>query len=147
VAQRDVSALAMLFHVQTGNAQLTDDAAMPSSPRLPRTTADIATGTGLHLFLGIAVALPFYRIYRRTRTPGEASATYALRLLEVVPATEAHNSAVGLRASTTRSCRARRGDAKQPAGKDILAEAGVLPHEVLVRKKTGFGVLLERGLP
>jgi tyrosine-protein kinase len=87
-----IEQLTSLVGLQTGGVEIAQTASAPSTPALPRTKMNIAAGGVLGLILGIALAIVFYRLDRRPKTPEEIADAYRLPLLGVVPRTPALRS-------------------------------------------------------
>lgn len=81
--------LGVLASLQTGNAELVEPAATPSSPSSPRTARNTALGALIGLLLGIGLAFLLERLNRRLRTPDEAAAAYGLPVLGTIPLSKA----------------------------------------------------------
>lgn len=86
---RQVSQLETLQALQTGNAEVVDEADVPTSPSSPKTATNTMLGGAFGLMFGIGLALLLERLDRRIRQPGELGDTFALPILGTVPNSEA----------------------------------------------------------
>ncbi len=77
--------LAVRATLQTGEAQLVQPAAEPSSPSSPKTTRNVALGILLGLILGISLALLRDQFDRRLKTVEEAESAFELPVLATIP--------------------------------------------------------------
>ena len=83
--QRQISGLATLQALQTGNAELVQRATPPTSPSSPKTVRNTALGWILGLLLGVVVAALLERLDRRLRQPKDFEDAYGLPVLTEVP--------------------------------------------------------------
>lgn len=81
--------LGVLASLQTGNAELVEPAAVPSSHSSPRTRRNTALGALIGLLLGVGLAFMLERLNRRLRDPEEAAAAFELPLLGAIPLSKA----------------------------------------------------------
>lgn len=81
--------LQVLAAVQTGNAEVSQPAAAPTSPSVPRTSRNIAIGLVLGAFIGVLLALLRSRLDTRLHSVDEATAFTRRPLLTVVPESRA----------------------------------------------------------
>jgi len=81
--------LAILAALQTGNAELVQSAAVPTSPSIPKTRRNVLVGVLVGLLLGVGLALLMERLDRRLKSADELAETYGLPLLGAVPQTRA----------------------------------------------------------
>lgn len=81
--------LQVLAAVQTGNAQVSQPATVPTSPSVPRTSRNVAIGLALGLFIGVLVGLLRNRLDTRLHNVDEATAFTRRPLLAVVPESRA----------------------------------------------------------
>lgn len=79
--------LSALAGLQTGDAEVVQTAAVPSAPALPKTKLNVAAGGLLGLILGIALAMVFYMLDGRAKSPEELAELYGLPILGAVPRT------------------------------------------------------------
>jgi capsular exopolysaccharide synthesis family protein len=77
--------LGVLAELQSGNVQLAQAAAVPTSPSSPKVSRNTVLGALLGLLLGLAAAFLLERLDRRIREPKDLEAIYDLPLLGVVP--------------------------------------------------------------
>jgi capsular exopolysaccharide synthesis family protein len=83
--QQQLNKLQTLASVQTGNAELTQPADVPSSPSSPRPVRNGIFGGLLGLVLGIGAALLFERLDRRVREPEQLREAFGRPLLGTIP--------------------------------------------------------------
>lgn len=83
--QRRADELDLLRSLQTGNAQLTERASVPTVPSTPRTRRNVAGGFVVGLVLAGVLIAVLERRDRRLRSPQEAAAVYDAPLLTIVP--------------------------------------------------------------
>jgi capsular exopolysaccharide synthesis family protein len=83
--QRQISRLATLQALQTGNAELVQRATPPTSPSSPKTVRNTILGWILGLLLGVGVAALLERLDRRLRQPVEFEETFGFPVLTEVP--------------------------------------------------------------
>lgn len=77
--------LAVKATLQTGEAQLVQQATEPSAPSSPKKTRNVALGVLLGLMLGIGLALLRDQFDRRLKTAEEAESTFDLPILATLP--------------------------------------------------------------
>jgi polysaccharide biosynthesis transport protein len=77
--------LLLLEAVQTGNAEVTDSASVPSSPASPKPVRDGILAAIFGLVLGFALALLLDMLDRRIKSVEEFEQRYGLRALTTVP--------------------------------------------------------------
>ena len=77
--------LGLLAALQTGNAEVVQQAEPPSSPSSPQTARNTAVGVALGLLLGLALAGLLELFDRRLKDPGEIEAIFARPLLGTIP--------------------------------------------------------------
>jgi capsular exopolysaccharide synthesis family protein len=87
--QRQISRLATLEALQTGNAELVQHATVPTSPSSPKIVRNTAVAWILGLLLGVALAALMERLDRRLRRPAEFEETFGLPVLTEVPESKA----------------------------------------------------------
>jgi receptor protein-tyrosine kinase len=98
--------LAVSAALQTGEAQLVQQALAPSSPSSPKTTRNVALGILLGLILGISLALLRDQFDRRLKTVEEAESAFGLSVLATVPESDQiGGAATGLRGEEAESFR------------------------------------------
>ena len=83
--QRQISRLATLQALQTGNAELVQRATVPSSPSTPKPVRNTILGWFLGLLFGLGLAFALERLDRRLRQPREFEETFGLPVLTEVP--------------------------------------------------------------
>jgi capsular exopolysaccharide synthesis family protein len=83
--QTQISRLATLQALQTGNAELVQRATPPTSPSSPKTVRNTVLGWILGLLLGVAVAALLERLDRRLRQPKDFEETFGLPVLTEIP--------------------------------------------------------------
>lgn len=71
--------------LQAGDAELVQEAGVPTSPSSPKTTRNLALGILLGGALGMALAALFERIDRRIRTEDELEGLFGLPILARIP--------------------------------------------------------------
>lgn len=81
---REISRLQALEALQTGNAELVQEAQPPTSASSPRTARNVVLGGLLGILLGIALAALFHRLDRRLRDPKEFEETFKLPMLATI---------------------------------------------------------------
>jgi succinoglycan biosynthesis transport protein ExoP len=77
--------LDILASLQTGNAELAEAAAVPTSPSSPKTVRNTGLGVFLGLLLGVGLALLFERLDRRVRDPKEIEEIFGRPILGAIP--------------------------------------------------------------
>jgi capsular exopolysaccharide synthesis family protein len=77
--------LRLLAALQTGDAELVQSAAVPSSPSSPSTKRNAVLGVLLGLLVGVGLAFAAARFDRRIRDPSELEDAYGVPLLGAVP--------------------------------------------------------------
>jgi polysaccharide biosynthesis transport protein len=82
---RQVSQLKALEALQTGNAEVVQNATEPTEPSSPKTVRNTVLGGLLGLLLGTALAVFLERFDRRLRSPKELEAGLGTSLLVAVP--------------------------------------------------------------
>lgn len=83
--QRQLSSLAAFQALQTGNAEVVQQAEVPDSPSSPKTTRNAVLGALLGLLFGGSLALLLERLDRRLREPKEFEAAFGLPMLATIP--------------------------------------------------------------
>ena len=83
--QKQIARLQTLRDIQTGNAEVVQEASPPSSPSSPDVTRNTAFGLALGLLLGIAAALLLERFDRRIKDPSELEEAFSYPVLGTVP--------------------------------------------------------------
>jgi capsular exopolysaccharide synthesis family protein len=81
--------LTVLGSLQTGNAELVQEAEPPSSPSSPNLVANTAVGAIVGLIVGVGLALLLYSLDRRLREPDEIGEILQRPVLGVIPASQA----------------------------------------------------------
>ena len=79
--------LQILASLQTGNAEVAQEAVPPPDPSSPKTVRNVVLGLALGLALGVGLALLFERLDRRLRAPKEVEDIFERPVLAVVPET------------------------------------------------------------
>jgi tyrosine-protein kinase len=79
------NSLQILSQLQSGEVQLEQTAAPPTTPSAPKVTRNTVIGVVLGLLLGLAVAFLLQRLDRRLREPSDLEEVYDVPLLGVVP--------------------------------------------------------------
>jgi len=77
--------LEVLGALQTGNAELVQPAAAPTSPSSPQTERNVALGLLLGLFLGVGLALLREQLDRRVRDIEDVEELFAVPVLGTIP--------------------------------------------------------------
>jgi capsular exopolysaccharide synthesis family protein len=83
--RRQADQLRVLASLQTGNAELVQEAAPPASPSSPRTVRNVVLGVVVGLLMGLGLAFLLERFDRRLRDPEEIEATFGRPILGTVP--------------------------------------------------------------
>lgn len=83
--QRQISRMATLEALQTGNAELVQRATAPASPSSPKTARNTILGWILGFLLGVCVALLLERLDRRLRQPKDFEEVLGVPVLTEVP--------------------------------------------------------------
>jgi capsular exopolysaccharide synthesis family protein len=83
--QDRAQSLGVLAELRSGNVQIAQAAAVPTSPSSPKTTRNTLLGAVLGLLLGLGIAFLLERFDQRVREPKDLEAVYGLPLLGVVP--------------------------------------------------------------
>jgi succinoglycan biosynthesis transport protein ExoP len=86
--RKQVSRLETLEALQTGNAEVVQEAEPPTSPSEPNVRRNFAFGAVLGLLLGLGLALLLERLDRRLKDPQELEESFSLPILGTVPETE-----------------------------------------------------------
>lgn len=81
--------LELLASLQTGNAELVQEAEVPRSPSSPDTVRNIALAIVLGLVLGVGLAFLLERLDRRVRDPKELEELFERPLLAFIPESRA----------------------------------------------------------
>jgi succinoglycan biosynthesis transport protein ExoP len=87
--------LSLLAELGYNNAQVAQEAAIPSSPSSPKVSRNTSLGLVLGLLLGIGIAVALERLDRRIRTPGDLEQLYGLPLLGAIPKSAALSRSAG----------------------------------------------------
>jgi succinoglycan biosynthesis transport protein ExoP len=87
--QERAHTLGLLEELGYNNAQVSQEAVVPSSPSSPKTKRNTILGAVLGLVLGFGVALLLERLDRRIREPEELESIYRLPMLGLVPKSRA----------------------------------------------------------
>jgi tyrosine-protein kinase len=91
--QQQLDKLQTLASVQTGNAELTQEAVVPTTPSSPNTVRNGILGAMLGLLLGIAAAILFERLDRHVRDPKELREILGSPVLSTIPKSRSINRA------------------------------------------------------
>ncbi len=83
--QQQISKLSTLQALQTGNAELVQQAQPSSSPSSPQTTRNVVIGAILGLVVGLGLALLFERLDRRVKDPDELGEALAMPAIGTIP--------------------------------------------------------------
>lgn len=86
--QDQISQLRTLEALQTGNAELVQEAAVPTSPSAPQTTRNTVLGLLFGFLIGALLAVLMERFDRRLRTLNEIEEIYELPVLATTPISE-----------------------------------------------------------
>jgi polysaccharide biosynthesis transport protein len=81
--------LDVLASLQTGNAELVQEAQVPESPSSPDTVRNVALGVVLGLLLGVGLAFLLERLDRRVRDPKEFEELFERPVLASIPESRA----------------------------------------------------------
>lgn len=106
--QDQLSQLRTLEALQTGNAELVQEAGLPTSPSSPKTLRNTVLGGLLGLLLGIGTALLVERLDRRLRDPDELEDAFGLPVLTHVPQSDSLASGSAVEGLGTREAEAFR---------------------------------------
>jgi capsular exopolysaccharide synthesis family protein len=87
--QQRLRQLAILATLQTGNAELVQEATVPISPSSPKTKRNVALGVLLGIVLGICLVLLREQLDRRLREPEDVEALFDLPILGAIPQSSA----------------------------------------------------------
>jgi polysaccharide biosynthesis transport protein len=93
--QRSADQLRLLGSLQTGNAELVEEARPPSSPSSPKTLRNVLLGFLLGGAVGVPLAFLFERVDRRIRRPDELETIFDRPLLGTVPESRVFGRAEG----------------------------------------------------
>ena len=77
--------LKILAALQTGKAELAQEASVPTSPSSPKPVRNGVLGGVLGLLLGVGIAVLLERVDRRLKDPRELAETYGLPVLAAIP--------------------------------------------------------------
>lgn len=83
--QKQISDLATLEALQTGNAELVQEASPPSSPSSPKPMRNAIIGATFGLLFGLGLALLRERLDRRLKDPGDLEDSFGLPILGEIP--------------------------------------------------------------
>lgn len=83
--QKQISDLATLEALQTGNAELVQEASPPSSPSSPQPLRNTIIGAVFGLLFGLGLALLRERLDRRLKDPGDLEDSFGLPILGEIP--------------------------------------------------------------
>lgn len=97
--QNRMSQLETLQAVQTGNAEVVQDASTPTSPSSPKTKRNTILGAVIGLLLGIALAFLAERFDRRLRSVDDLEEAFELPMLGSIPDSKTLASANGVAAA------------------------------------------------
>ena len=92
---RQMSQLSTLEALQTGNAEVVQQAEVPTAPSSPTPFRDAFLAGILGLFLGLGMAFLFERLDRRIRNVDELESTFGMPLLATIPDSKALNKQNG----------------------------------------------------
>ena len=81
--------LSLLAELNYGNAQVAQEALVPTTPSSPKTSENTAIGVFLGLLIGLGLAFVLERLDRRIRRPEDLEMIYHLPMLGVVPDSQA----------------------------------------------------------
>ncbi len=81
--------LSLLAALQTGNAEVVENASVPTSPSSPQTKRNGVLGGLIGLLLGITLAVILERLDHRLREPSELERVYSVPVLSIVPQSRA----------------------------------------------------------
>jgi capsular exopolysaccharide synthesis family protein len=90
--------LRLLLELRESNVQVTQEAAVPTSPSSPKTSKDTAIGVLVGLLIGLGLAFSLERFDRRIRRPRDLEAIYRAPLLGAVPSSNVVSRAIRGRA-------------------------------------------------
>jgi polysaccharide biosynthesis transport protein len=107
--QQQISDLTTLEALQTGNAELVQEADTPSSPSSPQPIRNTIIGAMFGLLLGLGLALMRERLDRRLKDPDELEDSFGLPILGEIP--ESRSLRHDKRASASEALPAREAEA------------------------------------
>lgn len=87
--QERAHTLSLLADLGYNNAELAQEAQIPSGPSSPKTKSNTALGAALGLFIGLGLAFLLERLDHRIREPEDLEAIYGLPMLGHVPKSSA----------------------------------------------------------